>query len=449
MVGVPRSTSCRECLQRRVKCDRARPECARCLARGLRCPGYHRGLKFYNRTTPQGDFTDAREFDRLQEAKDRGSVLAIVGRPSIDENIAPGLAGRALDSQTKQVFEYVVMATFPLTFCSFAPRVEPNWVDFIRHHQAAQSAPIEKAIRCLNGWYLGVKNKDQEVIDKTRYMYGGALRCLAGLVEDPRTRASDITLATAIILTVFEMIDPVTPRSWLLHSRGVAALFQLRGAWAHHSGLARTLFVTIRSFLIADAFLRQEPSFLEKPEWRAANKEATILEERAGKGSWLNEIIERAFNEISLGPGFLSRTTAILREGSVDASRDELMSRIQDSRSILQNLQRQLTSASGSEAKPDVEVPSPDGTPLNEQGCYTILGRWLQALCSGLALLDQLLVLLEADKKREPGRTTDTWAGKTSVSSAVMEAPFSAEDRPLDWLDDVALSMGTLAISKG
>ncbi|KAL3447625.1 hypothetical protein BJX65DRAFT_89807 [Aspergillus insuetus] len=454
MVGVPRSSSCRECLQRRVKCDRTRPECRRCQTRGIRCPGYRRALKFYNQTTGKGDFTDAREFDKRQEVQRkpdavRAHELALIRRPSIDENIIPSLSGKALDRQSKEVFEYVVQATFPLTFATFAPRLEPNWLDFIRYHQAAQTEPIERAVRCLNTWFLGVKNKDPAIADESRYIYGGALRCLAGLVADPATRTSDTTAATAVMLGVFEMLDPLTPHSWLIHSRGLGALFQARGARIHSQGFPRTIFITFRSFLLVDAFVRQEPSFLEQDEWRAANLEATFHEDRVGKGNWISKIVEQAFNEVALGPGFLSQTTALIktRDGD-DASRDELTSRIQHSRGILRNLQRQLASVSGREVKPTEIDTLTDDNGVKENVQETA-GRCLQGLCSGLALLDQLLVLLEADKKRAgQGRVSETaWGEEIPTTSETIEGPFSAPDRPLDWLDQISMSMGTLAIS--
>lgn len=46
MVGVPRSKGCQKCVQRRMRCDEARPACANCLRHGVVCPGYTRTLKF-------------------------------------------------------------------------------------------------------------------------------------------------------------------------------------------------------------------------------------------------------------------------------------------------------------------------------------------------------------------------------------------------------------------
>jgi hypothetical protein len=37
---------CRVCNRRRIKCDGARPACAKCVSRGLQCPGYRKALKW-------------------------------------------------------------------------------------------------------------------------------------------------------------------------------------------------------------------------------------------------------------------------------------------------------------------------------------------------------------------------------------------------------------------
>ncbi|KAL4947413.1 hypothetical protein BDW69DRAFT_190222 [Aspergillus filifer] len=415
-----------------MQCDRLLPECRRCQVRGVRCPGYRRALKFCNRTT-DSDFTDAKQFDKLQKAKNASALALAAPRPTIDESRVPNLACKAFDTQGKEVFEYVVMTTFPVTFLHFAPRLEPNWVDFVKHHQAAKTEPIEKGMRCLNLWYMGVRNNDAAIAERSRHAYGDALRCLARWVGNPRTRTSEITLAAAIMIAVFEMLDPVTPHSWLIHSRGIAGLIRLRGARVHSSGFGRTMFITIRSFLLVDAFVRREPSFLGERDWREANQEATVVECRNGKESWTSKIVEQVFNEISMGPALLSQTSALTTGDSSGVSRGDLVSRINASRGILRNLLLQISSISGE------ENAGKDGQ------TRAVAKHCLQGISSGIALLEQLLVLIEADKKRcDCG--AKAWGGST-VPSGTMEGPFSGNDRPLDWLDQISMSMGTLAIS--
>ncbi len=416
-------------------------------------------LKFYNRTPSTSDFVDARAFENPDKANPPSSTSLVRARSRprasipIDSSLVPDLTRKALDLQAKEVFEYVIMTTFPLTFTHFAPRLDPNWLEFIRHHQLAQTEPVERAIRVLNLWYLGVKHDDASIIDHSRYAYGGALRSLARLIGNPKTRTADVTLATAIMLAVFEMLDPLTPHSWLVHSGGIGGLIKLRGARVHADGFARTMLVTIRSFLLADAFVRREPSFLGGDDWRVANEEASALEFRAGKGSWIGRVLDLVFNEISMGPGLWADATAVIagKKDADDVSREELIERIKRSREIQRNLQRQLASASGEGEMSQMEEKKSDpGGRREVEHVRAVVGRCLQGLSAGIALLDQLLVLLEADKRRigVDGRIEEVGAwGRVPVPNATIEGPFAGVDRPLDWLDQISMSMGTLAIS--
>lgn len=416
-------------------------------------------LKFYNRTPSTSDFIDARAFENPDKANPSSSASLVRARSHprasilIDSPLVPNLTRKALDLQAKEVFEYVIMTTFPLTFTHFAPRLDPNWLEFIRHHQLAQTEPVERAIRVLNLWYLGVKHDDASIIDHSRYAYGGALRSLARFIGNPKTRTADVTLATAIMLAVFEMLDPLTPQSWLVHSGGIGGLIKIRGARVHADGFARTMLVTIRSFLLADAFVRREPSFLGGDDWRAANEEASALEFRAGKGSWIGRVLDLVFNEISMGPGLWADATAVIagKKDADDVSREELVERIKRSREIQRNLQRQLASASGEGEMSEMEEKKSDpGGRREVEHVRAVVGRCLQGLSAGIALLDQLLVLLEADKRRigVDGRIEEVgpW-GRVPVPNATIEGPFAGDDRPLDWLDQISMSMGTLAIS--
>ncbi|PTU23698.1 hypothetical protein P175DRAFT_0553010 [Aspergillus ochraceoroseus IBT 24754] len=73
----------------------------------------------------------------------------------------------------------------------------------------------------------------------------------------------------------------------------------------------------------------------------------------------------------------------------------------------------------------------------------------LQGIVSGLAALDQLLVLLKADKTRaledQHGGIAETLgvAGQAPVVEARLEDRFTENDQPMDWMDQIAMSMGT------
>ncbi|KAE8372298.1 hypothetical protein BDV26DRAFT_104002 [Aspergillus bertholletiae] len=462
MVGVPRSTGCRACLQRRVKCDQTRPECLRCQKRKIPCPGYQKRFQFYHKTAPavvksarSSDSNDARPPKRTSKEYQQALVLA---RPKIDQSVTPSLTATALDTQLKEVFSDVVYATFPNLYAVFCGRVDLTWVDFVRHHSATQSTAVNWGIRCLNTWFLARRHHDQDQLQVSRHMYNRALRSLAQSLRDPARVRSDGTLAAAIALGVYEVLDGVGPNSWLVHSRGIGALFKLRGADAHRSGFGRTMYTTYRTFLVAEAFTCQEPCFLESEEWRTMNREASLAEERDGKGGPLAEITENAFEEVLLCPGYLVRTREVISKDASESSGESLAAEIRCSRDLLRGLQRRLAALlelqMGAQA---VQKKNLLDGPIPKEFVHSIAHRSLRGIDSALALLDQLLVLLAASKIRRLSSDENSppqipW-GMTTYQPAPEEAISVSDEgtstndmKSLDWLDQLAMSMGTLAL---
>ncbi|KAE8355914.1 hypothetical protein BDV28DRAFT_128097 [Aspergillus coremiiformis] len=368
----------------------------------------------------------------------------------MDQLVAPSLTATVLDRQLKEVFTDVVDAVFPNLYAAFSARVELTWVDFVRHHSAAQSNAVQWGIRSLNTWFLAKRHQDHQQLQASRHMYNRALRGLAQSLRNPATVKSDATLAAAMALGVYEMLDGVGPTSWLVHSRGIGALFRLRGADAHRSGFGWTMYTTYRAFLVAEAFVCQEPCFLEGEEWRTMNRAALMAEEREGKGSPLGEITENAFGEVLRCPGYWVRTREVIAGEASESSRESLAAEIRCSRDILRGLQRRLAALielrlHGSALQKRHAL---DG-PIPEPFVHSISHQSLQGMDSALALLDQLLVLLTASKIRLPSMgdpipVQSPWDTVTYRPAA--EATSTDEVKSLDWLDQLALSMGTLAL---
>ncbi|KAB8235636.1 Zn(II)2Cys6 transcription factor [Aspergillus alliaceus] len=457
MVGVPRSTGCRACLQRRVKCDQTRPACLRCVKRKIACPGYQKRFQFYHKTAPAvvKSIPD-RDDQRPPPQNAKHQQMLLIRR--MDQTLAPNLTATALDTQLKEVFSDVVSAIFPNLYAAFSARVDLTWVDFVRHHSAAQPSAVNWGIRCLNTWYLARRHRDDGQLQVSRHMYNRALRGLVQALRDPTKVKSDSTLAAAMALGVYEMLDGVGPNSWLVHSRGIGALFRLRGADAHRSGFGRTMYTTYRAFLVAEAFVCQEACFLEGEEWRKMNRDALRAEEREGKAGQLGEITETAFGEVLLCPGYLVRTREAITGPTSEESREALAAAIRCSRDILRGLQGRLAAILELRLNgPVVQRRNTLHGHVPEEFAHTISHRSLRGIDSALALLDQLLVLLVAKKIRmlgsvdsEPGESP--WDTVTYRPAPEGPAPVSEEklgENPveaLDWLDQLALSMGTLAL---
>jgi hypothetical protein len=376
----------------------------------------------------------------------------------MDGKLAPGLASTATDTQMKEVFHYFVMVSFPGLFSAWRNRVQLNWLDFVRHHLDSSSQALIWSLRSLSVWHIGRAHNNQEKILASRHLYGRGLQHLIRSLRNPRTATSNLTLMAAIHLGIYEMLDGLGEKSWLIHSRGIGKLFQLRGPEAHRDGFGRTLLVAYRSFLVADAFVCQEPCFLEEYGWRAITYETLASERSAGKSCQLSELVELAFNEIVLCPGFFAQTRDLVsRTASSEILRESLVAQITRSRDRLAELERQMGPLIVEYNKKKVIKWEEDAkSPIPTEYARKVAKFASHGARSAIAILSQLLVLLEADKNRSSVDTksqcpSSIWklpAG--SMASESQEKQLIAydahkDDSP-DRLDQLALSMGMLAI---
>lgn len=370
----------------------------------------------------------------------------MMARPTMDETVAPNLVAESLHLQLREAFGDLISATFPLTFATFSRRVHPDWKVFVQRHAKTQPVAITLSVRCLTTWYLALRHQDQDKINASRHMYSRALRSLAGLLRNPATITSDTTLACAMALAVYEMWDGVGPNSWLVHSRGVRALFRLRGPDAHLDGFGRTLFTTYRSFLVADALIHQEPCFMAETGWRQMVLEALAREEREGKASRLVDVTEKLFSEIVLCPGFLKQTRDIIAQATLEPSTDTLMSEIRRSQSILKRLQQTLTLG---QIQEEGRVDSPIGADFVQP----ITRLSLEGADSALALLNQLLVILDTHKNQSLDPESkmglsgeNPWMKPLAPRTMLLPAGRHTESKLDDRLDRIVMTMGLCAI---
>ncbi|KAF7178984.1 hypothetical protein CNMCM7691_007859 [Aspergillus felis] len=456
MVGVPRSTGCRTCIQRRIKCDEGRPECRRCRDRNVKCPGYQRRVKFHHQTPAS---IRSRKGNDSRHVAASSAVHALIPRATMDGKLAPGLASTATDTQMKEVFQYFVMVSFPGLFSAWRNRVQINWLDFVRHHLDTSSQALIWSLRTLSVWHLGRAHNDQEKVIASRHLYGRGLQHLIRSLRNPHTATSNWTLMAAIQLGIYEMLDGLGEKSWLIHSRGIGKLFRLRGPEAHRDGFGRTLLVAYRPFLVADAFVCQEPCFLEEHGWRAIVHDTLKFERSAGKSCQLSESVELAFNEIVLCPGFFAQTHDFVSRTGVKSEilRESLVAQITRCRDRLVELDGQMGPLLVKYNKKVIKWEEDTESSIPTEFAGKVSKFASRGTRSAIAVLNQLLVLIEADKT---GSSLDTkshcpssiWklpAG-SMASSQLQEKQLIAydahEDDSPDRLDRLALSMGMPAI---
>lgn len=120
-----------------------------------------------------------------------------------------------------------------------------------------------------------------------------AIQHLAFLLQSPAALA-DETLAAAILLGGYEVLDGSSDRSWIVHARGIGQLMRARGAAAHEQGMGRTMLMAWRPYLVVDTFIHGGPYFLGNPEWtrKAMTKEIARAENERGLGSLIGQLVD-------------------------------------------------------------------------------------------------------------------------------------------------------------
>ncbi|KAB8226249.1 hypothetical protein BDV33DRAFT_198071 [Aspergillus novoparasiticus] len=398
MVGVSNSKGCRMCVNRRIKCDETRPQCLRCIKRGCECPGYNRYFKFRDQTQALQQryrreplVRPSRTPPRVQKQKQtRQTELSEL---IIDEVFAPGLTFAALDIQTKELFNDFLEYYFP-AYSIWSSQLEVNWMDFIRQQGLTCPQALIWAIRALNTFHMGAVKGDEGAIACGRHMYGRGIKHLAYILQTPAA-LTDETLAAAILLGGYEMLDESCKNSWVLHCGGIRHLMCARGPAAHKHGIGRTLMLSFRNFLVTEAFRQGESCFLEKPEWSSTVIKKSGTESERNEYDFVSQATEFIFNETVRCPGYYAATRAIIESqgNTKPAGIGQLVGKMIGTKNRLTRLHARITFASKEDATTSPELST--GMAVSEFAKYVAEQPCISLLSSVLALLDQLMTVLE------------------------------------------------------
>ncbi|KAJ5103388.1 hypothetical protein N7532_003917 [Penicillium argentinense] len=296
MVGVPKSKGCQTCIQRRVKCDLVRPECSQCQRYGVDCPGYSRPHKFMD------------EGERLHQRFGKKRQKPNANSESIDERIVPSLAARSMDKQQPVIFGSFVLSAFTRWFGLNKYRVHVPWTQYVAQH-IGQSPAFDAAVYCMNSVHMGHVHTDTKLQRSSREVYSRALRLFGDRICDASAMKSAESVSITIVLSLFEAYSRTTPDSWARHAAGTALLMAHRGPAAHLTGFDRCLYLSFRSFLVAEAFVNGSRCIFERPEWQAHIDQIRgedMASPRVDEPIALFiDLQDRIFMEISKVPGLL------------------------------------------------------------------------------------------------------------------------------------------------
>ncbi|KAJ5641670.1 hypothetical protein N7490_005670 [Penicillium lividum] len=268
MVGVPRSSGCRVCVKRRVKCDERVPGCARCETYGQPCPGYDKGFKFIagkpyrtprrppgtdnaRSNTPSPSSSSSSPRTETQLLVQREIPLSLV---SVDVNVLQSLSALIEDFSFPRVLN--------------APNnVVASWFEFLPSIYG-QSRALDATIKSFAAHHFGRGLQNQDMVIYARSAYGEALHWLRKALMNPSESLSSNIFCAVVLLCMYELFtDTEDPESWMKHAKGLGQLVQARGPERYNNQLDISLLKSARGLIVMHSMFAGEDCFLASEEW--------------------------------------------------------------------------------------------------------------------------------------------------------------------------------------
>ncbi|KAI9368213.1 hypothetical protein BJX61DRAFT_233805 [Aspergillus egyptiacus] len=453
MVGVPHSTGCARCRERRIKCDKVTPECSQCRRYGRPCPGYRRTFRFQD----EGPGLERRHLQSARRAFKpsitssersvpdaaemvRDSALAMISRYSSmseDYGNIGSPTSILLENQHIQCFADFIRTAFPTMYYHNRFRATDR-LDFPSYVIQDVGSHIfqDAAVACLSSVYLAYLSQDSALLKTSRQMYAQSLKEVAKALQTPDAM-SDAMLSTMMMLSVYEMYAQTTDNAWVIHADGVRRLMVSRGAQSHAQGMARSCYIAYRGFLVATAVYKGKPCFLDEEEWQQLSIQVG-LEDSQKPAEWSSSTqpAELVFREIVKCPRYLSEALEVaylFPSPSVTSAIPDLIQRIQATRQDL------LEKSADLRASMDADSPPREDAMAGES--------WPSLILQGAEHTLSILADLTSRLERAAARPEDSTALSFRVVSELDRGPPAPPSNRIDfravtWLDRIASSMG-------
>ncbi|KAL4953302.1 hypothetical protein BDW69DRAFT_194970 [Aspergillus filifer] len=349
MVGVPHSTGCSRCRERRIKCDKVTPECSQCRRYGRPCPGYRRTFRFQDEgpglerrhhsssgrvsrtsiTSSEASVPDAARLIRegalamMQRYASMGEDYSNTGSPS----------HILVEYQHIRCFADFIRTAFPTMYYHnrFRATDRLDWPSYVIQDVGSHVFQ-DAAVACLSSVYLAYLSQDSALLNTSWQMYAQSLSNVVQAMQTPLAM-SDVMLSTMMMLSIYEMYAQTSSDAWVVHADGVRRLMASRGARSHAHGMARSCYIAYRGFLVATAVYNGKPCFLDEEEWQELAYRVAI-EDSQKPSEWSSSIYpaELVFMDIVKCPRYLSEALELaylFPSPSVEAAIPDLMRRVQ------------------------------------------------------------------------------------------------------------------------
>ena len=258
-----------------MQCGAERPGCHNCAMSNRLCTGYQRKHAFIlSKDMVAGDPESSEDSPRLNGEADSGTVLVARWRidrdnPSHPTSRAGAFPVQVFDTYIPTLQEISPQNAFREKFVSMfldhhlpledLGRTRPadkqrNWL-LLALELPMLTPALEHAVLALCTARLGRDKDHPALVRQSLSLYTSSLRELRRAVLDPVTRCDEQNLAACMALIMYE-VSKCPGRmmgGYLSHYDGAMKLLQLRGADAHSSVLAHSLFQALRPHSVSPA----------------------------------------------------------------------------------------------------------------------------------------------------------------------------------------------------
>ncbi|KAF2008470.1 hypothetical protein BU24DRAFT_403080 [Aaosphaeria arxii CBS 175.79] len=304
MVGVPKSTGCLICRQRKIKCDENWPHCRNCYKNGKQCPGpperhtFKSGLSGVKTSARDNESTrilnqSCNQLTQLNaKLSPDGGGMFQKWRMSSKTRNNNGVQKRTSKSPRSTISPSSSASPPQMTIArnpsppqymmltrAFVEALNTGNVGhrmsafgpFIREVPAriGHNAALDSAVVCLvNAHSSMVGNQGGcEIVNPGLYLH--AVQTLQLCLEDPAQGMSSNTLCASVLLGIVEALaGPREGNRYLAHVGGAGRLMEIQGPRTCIDKFTREILRFNRGGIIITSLYERRPCFLTTPEWR-------------------------------------------------------------------------------------------------------------------------------------------------------------------------------------
>ncbi|KAE9568374.1 hypothetical protein CGMCC3_g15492 [Colletotrichum fructicola] len=247
MGRAPTSGYCHTCRRRRVKCDKGRPECDRCLKSGHRCQGYELPLRMQNLTV--GESSGSQQ-------------LVPVPKPAVTALVR--------SDTTRELPLTAFRDTMAFSHLLANYRWGPFWKPLLRTSMSEASTPAERAHyrACLATAlaFMGKAVNEPKMLSDGYEMNGEVIRGLHGALLQQSKSEMARWAFTIIVLCMYQYA--VEGNANLPHYYGVVRVIEYCGPEYFQQEPMLTIYRQIRAQHSCSSFNNKKPSFFNIEKWK-------------------------------------------------------------------------------------------------------------------------------------------------------------------------------------